>query len=101
MGDLGLLDSAIHRPSSFVLGQPAYPTLNLKAAALLQSLTKNHALMDGNRPLAWLATVVFLDIKGHEPNLGRTAAVKLVLAVAGGHLPLPTIAARLKVRKRQ
>ncbi|MBV9119453.1 MAG: Fic family protein, partial [Chloroflexi bacterium] len=60
--DLGLLDSAAARPRSSVFGQDAYADLTLKAAALLQSLCRNHALVDGNKRLAWLATVVFLDL---------------------------------------
>ena len=57
--DLGLLESAAHRPTTALWGRDAYPTLDEKAAALLQSLVGNHALVDGNKRLGWLATVVF------------------------------------------
>ena len=43
----------------------------LKAAALLQSLVKNHALVDGNERLAWLATTVFLDVNGSTLTISR------------------------------
>ena len=62
--DLGLLDSAVNRPRSSAFGEDAYETLDHKAAALLHSMTKNHALVDGNKRLAWLSTVVFCDLNG-------------------------------------
>src|SRR6476620_10220600 len=58
--DAGLLDSACHRPSATVFGEDAYPTLVLKTAALLHSLTANHPFIDGNKRTAWISTVVFL-----------------------------------------
>lgn len=45
-------------------GREAYPTLDEKAAVLLESLVRNRSLVDGNKRLGWLATVVFLDING-------------------------------------
>jgi death on curing protein len=62
--DVGLLGSAAARPQTTVMGEDAYPDIWHKAAALLQSIVKNHPLVDGNKRLAWLATGVFLDING-------------------------------------
>ena len=50
--DLGLLNAAALRPQTTLMGHEAYPPLSEKAAALLESLTKNHALVDGNKRLA-------------------------------------------------
>ena len=96
--DIGLLDSAAARPRSSAFGADAYPTVSLKAAALLHSLAKNHALVDGNKRLAWLATVVFLDINDAEPGVTDQSAFDLVMAVAGSDLELEEIAGRLEVR---
>ena len=93
--DLGLLDSAAARPRSSAFGEDAYPTLELKAAALLHSIARNHALVDGNKRLAWLATVVFLDINGLAPDLDDDAAFDLVMAVAEGTVDVAVIAERL------
>ena len=60
--DIGLLGSAAARPQTTVGGRDAYPTVWSKAAALLQSVVDNHALVDGNKRLGWLATAVFLEI---------------------------------------
>lgn len=93
--DVGLLDSACARPRSTVFGQDAYASLEHKAAALLHSLVRNHALVDGNKRLGWLATAVFLDINGHPPDLTDDEAFDLVVAVADGTLDVNGIAERL------
>jgi death on curing protein len=96
--DLGLLDSAAGRPRSSAFGADAYPTIALKAAALLHSIARNHALVDGNKRLAWLAAVVFLDLNAAEPELTDDAAFDLVMAVASGDIEVAEIADRLAVR---
>lgn len=95
--DLGMLDSAAARPRSSAFGQEAYPTLALKAAALLHSIARNHALVDGNKRLAWLATVVFLDLNQQRPDLTDDAAFDLVMDVAQGAAEVEEIAERLRV----
>ena len=80
--DVGLLDSAAHRPSTSLWGSEAYPTIDEKAAALLQSLVGNHALIDGNKRLGWLAVVVFYAINGIELEAPDDDAYDLVIAVA-------------------
>ncbi len=94
--DVGLLDSAAARPRSSAFGQDAYPTLELKAAALLHSICRNHALVDGNKRLALLATAVFLRANGNPFKLTQNEAFDLVMEVAEGSLDLPDIAARLR-----
>ncbi|MEU7208450.1 Fic family protein [Streptomyces sp. NPDC044989] len=47
--DMGLLVSAIERPRTNVFGAELYPTLHEKAAALLHSVARNHALIDGKQ----------------------------------------------------
>lgn len=84
MRDVGLLEAALHRPRASVLGQDAYPDLYTKAAALLHSLARNHALVDGNKRLAWLATYVFCAKNGVELDADDDAAYELVVAVASG-----------------
>jgi len=95
--DIGLLDSAIHRPRSSAFSEDAYPTIPLKAAALLHSLTNNHALVDGNKRLAWLATVVFCDLNGFEPQLNDQEAFELVWDVASTQMEVAEVAERLRL----
>lgn len=93
--DIGLLDSALARPRSSAFGTDAYPSLNLKVAALLHSLVRNHALIDGNKRLAWLAAVVLLDINGRQVNLSDDEAFALVIWAAAGDIDVEEIARRL------
>jgi death-on-curing protein len=95
--DLGLLDSACHRPQAAFFGQEAYPTLASKAAALMHSLACNHALVDGNERLALLATVVFLRISGYFLDLTEDEAFDLTMSVAAGQLDADGIQERLRL----
>lgn len=93
--DIGILEAACARPRTSVFGADAYPSLPGKAAALLHSLVRGHALVDGNKRLGWLATVVFLDINGSSIALDDDAAFELVMEVAEGRLDVEAIAALL------
>jgi death-on-curing protein len=95
--DAGLLASAAARPQSSVFGQEAYPGVWDNAAALMESLGRNHALIDGNKRLAWTATWLFLGINGHPlgESLDEEAAEQFVLDVVTGKLELPQIASGL------
>ena len=97
--DLGLLDSACHRPQASLFGEEAYPTLAGKAAALMHSLACNHALVDGNKRLALLATVVFLRINGYVLDLTDDEAFALTMSVAAGELDAAGISKRLQLSK--
>lgn len=100
--DVGLLDSAAARPRASAFGEDAYGTIDAKAAALLHSLARSHALVDGNKRLAWLAVVVFLDINDRDVPLSDDDAFDLVVDVAGGATSdLDEIAARLRTTARE
>jgi death-on-curing protein len=84
--DYGLLESALARPRATAFGSDAYPGLDAKAAALLHSLTRNHALIDGNKRLALTAIIAFYGLNGRRLSLTNGAAYDLVMAVAAGEL---------------
>lgn len=94
--DLGLLDSACHRPQASLFGKDAYPTLAAKAAALMHSLAGNHALVDGNKRLALLATTVFLRLNGYRLDVTDAEAFNLTICVAAGQLDAAGIEKRLR-----
>jgi death-on-curing protein len=94
--DVGLLGSAVARPQTALSGADAYPDVWSKAAALLLSIVKNHALVDGNKRLGWLATAVFLDLNGIDVTPASNDDVyTLVTDVAGGDLTVAEVAERL------
>lgn len=95
--DHGLLQSAAARPQASAFGEDAYPALEDKAAALLHSVVRNHALVDGNKRLGLGALIVFLGINGRQLLLSNDDAYALIMDVAGGRLDdVPSIAARLR-----
>ncbi len=97
VGDYGLLASALARPEASVFGEDAYPDLHLKAAAFLESLTCNRALVDGNKRLAWTACLTFLGINGQRIAAPEDDRFDFVIRVATGAEPdLDDIAARLR-----
>jgi death-on-curing protein len=93
--DVGLLDSAAHRPGSVLYGREAYADLDHKAAALLDSLVGNHALVDGNKRLGWLAVVVFYGLNDVDLDAPDDPAYELVMSVARRDLSIDDIAATL------
>lgn len=97
VGDYGLLESAVSRPKATVFGEDAYPGVHEKAAALLQSLATNHALIDGNKRSAFVSTALFYELNGHHvPGAAEDSLFELVMAVATRSLDtVPEIALRL------
>lgn len=95
--DVGLLGSAAARPQTTVAGVDAYSDVWSKAAALLDSVVNNHALVDGNKRLGWLAAAVFLHINGVDVSrAGNDDVYDLVVDVAARRHPVSEIAERLR-----
>jgi death-on-curing protein len=95
--DYGLLESALARPRATAFGKNAYPDLDTKAAALMHSIARNHALIDGNKRLALAASIAFYGLNGRRLTLTNDAAYDLVISVASGQLDaVDTIAAVLR-----
>jgi death-on-curing protein len=84
--DIGLLESAAARPQATAFGSDAYPDLDGKAAALLHSLARNHALVDGNERLALGALIAFYGINGRQLTLTNEAAYDFMMQIAVGDL---------------
>lgn len=98
--DAGLLAAAAGRPRVSVFGADAYPRFDEKTAALLHSLVRNHALVDGNKRLAWAATRVFCILNGRDLAYSVDEAEALMLAAAAGELDVPQLAAWIDAHHR-
>lgn len=90
--DVGLLAAAAARPRSSAFGAEAYPTFAEKVAALLHSVARNHALVDGNKRLAWSAARIFCLLNGRDLELGVDEAEAMVVGAAAGTLDVPALA---------
>lgn len=93
--DYGLLDAAASRPRASAFGQDAYTSIHTKAAALMQSIVMNHALVDGNKRLGWLATYVFYDLNSYDVEASTGQGFDLTMAVINDKLDVDTIAEHL------
>lgn len=82
--DIGLLESAAARPRASAFGADAYPTLHDKAAALLHSIVRHHALVDGNKRLGLAAVIAFYGLNGRRLTMTNDEAYDVVVAVAVG-----------------
>lgn len=80
-GDKGKVDAALRR---VVAEEDAHPDLHLKAAALLHSLLRNRAVVDGNKRLAWTACLTFLAINGQWISASEDERFDFVIRVAEG-----------------
>ena len=81
--DYGLLGAALARPQATAFGKDAYPSLDAKAAALLHSLTRNHATIDDDKRLGLAAVIAFYGLNGHRLTFTNDEAYDLVMKVAG------------------
>jgi death on curing protein len=82
--DEGLLDSALARPLNLDgYGTPDFADL---AASYAIGLAKNHAFVDGNKRVAFLATGLFLHQNGYRLQASQVDATLTMLAVASGEI---------------
>ncbi|MEZ5380766.1 MAG: Fic family protein [Microthrixaceae bacterium] len=84
--DVGLLESALARPQATVFGEDAYSSLHAKAAALLESVVGNRALVDGNKRLGLVAVRLLDAFNGHELSATDDGKYRLVVDIATGSL---------------
>jgi len=82
--DLGLLEAAAARSQASVFGEDAYPSALEKAAALMHSIARNHALGDGNKRLALAAGIAFLGVNGWRLSMSNDEAYEFIMAIASG-----------------
>lgn len=88
--------SALQRPRARLYGLDAYVTLADKAAALMESVVRNHALTDGNERLGWTCLAVFLDLNRHGIDVPDDEAFNVVMRVAAGHIDREDLACSIR-----
>ncbi len=96
--DVHLLYSALRRPGIILFGQPQFPTLLDKAAALMESLAYHHLFADGNKRTAVQAVALFLERNGQRFDYDVAKDAEFVLQIAQGEHDTDQIAAWLAAR---
>ena len=99
--DAGLLDSALARPKASVFGEDAYPTLELKAAAMMHSIIKNHPMVDGNKRTSWILLNSFFYINDYLLEMTANQGFDFTLGVATDKLSLQDAAEIIKKHLRE
>ena len=89
--DLGLLSSAVARPQATFDGQDLYPDLFSKTAALMDSLVRNHAFIDGNKRVGITAAGLFLRIHGRQLTASNAELERFTWDVAQTHVSLDSM----------
>jgi death-on-curing protein len=65
-------------------GTELYPTSFHKAAALMESLVKNHPFIDGNKRTAIISAAIFLQMNGYLLKASHNELVDFAVLVAAG-----------------
>jgi death-on-curing protein len=94
--DFGLLESAVGRPQAGFGDEELYPTIFLKAGALIHSLLRNHAFVDGNKRTSMFAAMTFLELNGYIFIAEQKAVVNFALRVENDRLSVEEISDWLK-----
>ena len=89
--DLNALNAAIQRPYSTFDGKDLYPTIYDKAAALVESLVKNHAFIDGNKRIGYVMLRFFLMESGYDLSASQTDKYNFIIEISKGNLDLDSI----------
>jgi death-on-curing protein len=95
--DLNLLLSAVNRPQASFDNQDLYPDLFLKAAALMDSLMRNHPFLDGNKRTGFAAATLFIKLNGYQLIVTNEEVIKFVLKVARSEHSIDEIADWLRI----
>ena len=96
--DVGLLESAANRPQTSVFGEDAYPEFPAKFAALIHSIARNHALIDGNKRLAWAAGRIFCLMNDFDIAMSHDEAYDMIIGVAAGELEVAQLSTILSTK---
>lgn len=75
------LSIVVEEPKMILFDHELYPNLWLKAAFILQKITKKHIFTDGNKRTAYVAAKVFLKKNGYHLQLTKEKGIALVLSV--------------------
>ncbi len=95
--DVGLLEAASIRPRASAFGKDAYGDVHEKAAALLHSIVRNHALIDGNKQLGLAAVIAFYGLNGRRLTMTNDEAYEFIMSIASGAVDdVAVIAERLE-----
>ncbi|MBP2058448.1 death-on-curing protein [Lactobacillus colini] len=75
------LSLVVEQPQMVVFGHTLYPTIWLKAAYIMQKITKKHIFSDGNKRTAFLTTLLFLKKNGYDTIFTTDEGEALIMQI--------------------
>ncbi|KRO06025.1 type II toxin-antitoxin system death-on-curing family toxin [Levilactobacillus parabrevis] len=75
------LDIVVEQPQQVIFGKELYPNIWIKAAFIVQKITRKHIFMDGNKRTALLSGLTFLKINGYRLGFSDAEGENLILSV--------------------
>lgn len=96
--DVGLIDSALHRPLATFEGQLLHETPLQRAGVLWLGLIRNHGFLDGNKRTATVAMARWLLLEGLRLNSGQDELVEMAVAIANKAVELDDVVGWLEAR---
>src|SRR5574343_484123 len=84
--DHGLLDSALAQPESTFSGSYLHSDIYSMAAAYLYHLVMNHPFIDGNKRVATVSALIFLEMNDYELEVDEDRLFDTVMKVASNKL---------------
>lgn len=89
--DLELLDSSISRPFNTFGQQDLYPTIIDKAAAIIESIVRNHPFVDGNKRTGYALMRLLLLSNDIDIIASEDEKYDFVISIASGELTFEQI----------
>ncbi|OGK30217.1 hypothetical protein A3B02_02170 [Candidatus Roizmanbacteria bacterium RIFCSPLOWO2_01_FULL_42_14] len=96
--NIDLLHASVERPRAMFGGTYVYISIFDMAAALIQSLVKNHPFLDGNKRTAFFSGMRFLEINGHQLSANREEIVTFIVSIDQDNLSIEKISQWLSQR---
>ena len=89
--DQALLESALLRPFTTFSGEDLYKTPVEKAAAVFESIVKNHPFQDGNKRIAYVVLRLVLMNSGLDIVSSEEEKYEFVIKTASGKLTIDEV----------
>lgn len=94
--DIGRLEAAVAAQRQQVFGAELYPSLFLKAAAVMRGVIADHPFSDGNKRTGILAALTLIELNGHVFIAKAGEIEDFAVSVATDHLTVEHIASWLE-----
>ena len=95
--DWSALESALQRPFQTFDNRDLYPSDVEKAAAVTESLLRNHPFIDGNKRVGYAVLRLFLASKGFKLTANKEEKYDFIISVASGLMAFEEIVSWIEI----